>query len=537
MLDGRQETEISHQDAATRTNVAIVGGGSAGAVLAARLSEDPSREVLLVEAGPSYPPNQYPASIADVSSLGPFTGSDWGYTAEAGYVGHPIPLFRGKVIGGSSAVNGSVAVRALPADFTRWSAHGINGWSYDEVIGDYIDLESTSVGDDARHGRTGPWPIHQLTRAELSETQNAFLDAAQAVGLPVNHDFNDATTPGGVGPLPKNVVDGVRVNTGMAYLTADVRGRENLTIRAESEVDRVIVAGSRAIGIALVDGTVIGADEVILSAGTYGSPAILLRSGIGPAADLAALGIDVVADLPVGRRLQEHPTFYNAYAVLPEMAGAQLPLIGPLAWAGSSYADEDDPDIHINATHLFLDPSQSPTGIGFVLTTSLVRPASVGSLTLASRDPQAAPRIDLNLLSEAEDRRRQIEGIRLTREIGRTAPLAEFFHSELTPGAAVVSDAEIEAAMLATIDIYHHPTSTAPMGGPHDPRAVVDELGNVHGIDGLRVVDASIFPDPPAVATGLSVIMAAEHIARLAYTTVPSPSTNGKVTSTLAPQV
>jgi choline dehydrogenase len=520
-----------------RYGTVIVGGGSAGAVLAARLSEDSSREVLLVEAGPSYPPNQYPAPIADVSTLGPFTGTDWGYVAEAGYVGHPIPLFRGKVIGGSSAVNGSVAMRALPADFTRWSAHGINGWTYDEVIGDYIHLESTSFGDDALHGRTGPFPIHQLTRSELSETQNAFLDAAQAVGWPVNNDFNAATTPGGVGPLPKNVVNGVRVNTGMAYLTADVRGRENLTIHPESEVDRVIVEGSRAIGIALADGTVIDADEVILSAGSYGSPAILLRSGIGPAADLAALGIDVVADLPVGRRLQEHPTYYNAYAVLPEKAGAQLPLIGPLAWGSSSYADVDDPDIHINATHLFLDPSQSPTGIGFVLAPSLVRPKSVGSLTLASRDPQAAPRVDLNLLAEAEDHARLIEGIRLTSEIGRTAPLAEFFHSELTPGAAAVSDAEIEAAMVATIDIYHHPTSTAPMGGPQDPHAVVDELGSVHSIDGLRVVDASIFPDPPSVATGLTVIMAAEHIARLAYRTAPSPSTDGKVTGALIPQV
>jgi choline dehydrogenase len=528
---------MSHRDAVGHPNVVIVGGGSAGAVLAARLSEDPSREVLLVEAGHSYPPDEYPAPVADVSTLGPFTASDWGYTAEPGYVGHPIPLFRGKVIGGSSAVNGSVAVRALPADFTRWSAHRINGWTYAEVIGDYVRLERTDVGDDALHGSTGPFPIHQLTRAELSETQNAFLDAAQAVGLPVNDDFNDAVRLGGVGPLPKNVIDGVRINTGMAYLTAEVRGRENLTIRPDSEVDRVILTGSRVVGVALVDWTVIDADEVILSAGSYGSPAILLRSGIGPAVDLAALGIDVVTDLPVGRRLREHPTYYNAYAVLPEKAGAQLPLIGPLAWASSSYADADDPDIHINATHLFLDPSQSPTGIGFVLAPSLVRPTSVGSLTLASRDPQAAPRVDLNLLAEADDRARLIEGIRLAREIGRTAPLAEFFHSELTPGATAMSDAEIEAAMLATIDIYHHPTSTAPMGGPQDPHAVVDELGRVYSIDGLRVVDASMFPDPPSVATGLTVIMAAEHIARLAYRTAPSPSSDGESASALTLQV
>ena len=516
----------------------IIGAGSAGAVLAARLSEDPSREVLLVEAGPSYLPDQYPAQIADVSSLGPFTGSDWGYAAEAGYVGHSIPLFRGKVVGGSSAVNGSVAMRALPADFARWSDHGITGWSYGEVIGDYMRLETTSAGDETLHGHSGPFPIHQLTRGDLSEIQNAFLDAALAVGLPANDDFN-AGKPGGVGPLPKNVVDGTRINTGMAYLTSAVRSRENLTIRPETEVDRVIFEGSRATGVALVDGTVIPAGEVILSAGTYGSPSILLRSGVGPAADLSALGIPVVADLPVGRRLQEHPTFYNAYAVLPEKSGVQLPLIAPLAWGRSSYADADNPDIHINATHLFLDPTQSPTGIGFVLTASLVRPKSVGSLTLASRDPQIAPRIDLNLLAEPEDRARLVEGTRLSREIGRTAPLAEFFDSELNPGPAALSDAEIEAAIVATIDIYHHPTSTAPMGGTKDPHAVVDELGSVRHIDGLRVVDASIFPDPPSVATGLTVIMAAEHIARLAYAPSSSSSTptNSRVARDLARQV
>jgi choline dehydrogenase len=246
----------------------------------------------------------------------------------------------------------------------------------------------------------------------------------------------------------------------------------------------------------------------------------------------------VVADLPVGLRLQEHPTFYNAYAVLPEKSGAQLPLIGPLAWGRSSYAEADDPDIHINATHLFLDPTQSPTGIGFVLAPSLVRPKSVGSLTLASRDPKLAPRVDLNLLAEPEDRARLVEGIRLSREIGRTATLAEFFHSELNPGAAALSDAEIEAVMVATIDIYHHPTSTAPMGGTEDPHAVVDELGRVRDVDGLRVVDASIFPDPPSVATGLTVIMAAEHIARLAYAPSRSNSTpiNGHIASELARQ-
>ncbi|HET6856925.1 MAG TPA: GMC oxidoreductase [Streptomyces sp.] len=490
----------------------VVGGGSAGAVLAARLSEDPARRVLLLEAGPAYEPDAYPEEVASSSLLGAYTGHDWGYLSEPGHIGRSVAAYRGKVLGGSSAVNGSVAVRALPSDFARWSRRGLKGWSYEDLLPAFKALESTEAGHDDLHGRTGPLPVRQLTREDLSPMERAFVDAALADGIRPVEDFN-GTDPEGVGPYPMNVRNGVRVNTGMAYLTEEVRARPNLTLRADVLVDRVTFDDGRATGVVLADGTRVPAGEVILSAGTYGSAAILLRSGIGPAEDLDALGIPVVADLPVGLRLQDHPFYYNAYAAHPDRIGDQTPVIGAKVWTASSEAAEGELDLHLTATHLF-DHSTSPTGVGFVIAVALVDPASQGTLTLASRDPQDPPRIDLNFLAEPGDRRRLTEGIKLARRLGATQPLAALVERELNPGPQAQSDAGIEASMLATLDTYHHPTSTAPMGPDDDPTAVTDRLGAVRGVPGLRVVDASIFPDVPSAATNLTVIAAAEHIAR-----------------------
>ncbi|MFI9402965.1 GMC family oxidoreductase [Nocardia sp. NPDC052316] len=494
-------------------DVVIVGGGSAGAVLAARLSENPDRRVLLLEAGPLFPAEGYPESVASSSLLGADTGYDWGYSAEPGFIGHPVQTPRGKILGGSSGVNGAVIARALPADFARWTARGLKGWSFAEVLPSFRKLENTTAGSDEWHGRNGPLPVRQLTRDDLSTVQRAFYDAALAAGVPATDDFN-GPNPVGVAAEAMNVVDGVRINTGMAYLTDAVRARPNLLIRGDELVDRVLFDRNvnRAIGVLLADGERLHAGQVILSAGTYGSAALLLRSGVGPAEHLGALGIPVVANLPVGSTLYDHPFYYNAYAAHPERMGDGHPVIGVELWTASTEAAEGELDLHVAATHL-IDQSLSPTGAAFVLPVALTRPRSVGSLRLASRDPNVAPRIDLNFLADAADRRRLLEGIALSRRIARTAPLSKLIDHELTPGDDVDTDAGIEASVLTTLDTYHHPTSTAPMGAEDDPAAVVDRVGAVRGVEGLRVVDASIFPDAVCVAINATVIMAAEHIA------------------------
>lgn len=334
-------------------------------------------------------------------------------------------------------------------------------------------------------------------------------EAGSAVGLQRIDDFN-AAAQNGIGPYPLNVADGVRQNTGIVYLTDEVRCRPNLTIRSEVQVDRVIVEGGHARGVHLIDGSVERATTTILSAGVYGSPAILLRSGIGPANDMRVLGIPVIADLPVGRQLMDHPFYYNVYALAPPASGME-PVAGALIWTSSLEAAPGELDVQISATHFA--PPPSPTGGAIVLCVAVTRPDSVGTVTLASPDPRQAPRIDLNFLAEAHDRRRLLEGVKLSRTLGRTSPFADLVTLEIFPGPTVQDDAGLMAAIRSTLDTYQHGTSTAPMGSEQDASAVVDWLGAVRGVEDLRVVDASIFPDIPSTPTNLTVIMAAEHIA------------------------
>jgi choline dehydrogenase len=494
-------------------DVIVVGAGSAGCVLAARLSEDPDRSVLLLEAGPDYPGlDSLPPEIAS-SHAATYT-HDWGYASEMGLSGRPIPLRRAKLVGGCSATNAAIALRGTPQDYDEWSLRGNPGWSFAEVLPFFRRLESDADFDDDWHGREGPLSIRRYPVNDLTPVQGALLEACAAAGYPRVEDHN---APGetGAGPAPMNRVGGIRQSAALAYL-AQARHRPNLTIRSGVLVDRVLLEGRRAVGVSLADPTeeVFYADRIILAAGTYGSPAILMRSGIGPAEHLEALGIPVRVDLPgVGQNLTDHPLFGLHFAPAPAALVKDPPIFQTVITLKSSLAT-DGHDLHILPCSAYpVEPEQSPTGAVYLMLVSVTKPLSRGWLRLRSPDPAEAPVIDPGYFTHPDDMPRMIEVIREARRLSGTPPLSGWTLEELYPGPQVSDAADLEAAVLAQLDTYHHPVGTCRMGPATDATAVVDARGNVHGAEDLSAIDASIMPAIPGANTNLPTIMLAERCA------------------------
>ena len=492
-----------------RYDVIVVGAGSAGCVLAARLSATDHR-VLLLEAGPDYPrAADLPADIIDGS--GPTLSHDWGFLAEPNRARPPIPLPRARLVGGCSATNGAFFLRGWPADYDAWAAAGNPGWSFDQLLPIFRAVEADPDFQDDWHGTHGPIPVSRVPLDKLEAWPRAFLDAAAAAGHPVVEDHN---RPGalGVGPLPRNVRDGMRMSTAMTHLAA-ARSGPNLTIHADTLVDRVVLTGHRAHGVRLHNGEIIEADRVILAAGTYASPAILLRSGIGPAAELRALGLPVLADLPgVGANLIDHPLVAVDLSATPGRHGPAFQVM--LTLRSTLTTPPNPPDLHLFTAGPFDDPS-IPSGAVFGIVTGLLSPRSRGSVRLRSTDPAMPPRIDPAYLRHPDDLARMLEATREARRISRTPPLADLIPApELTPGDQIADDngTDLTRSILNRVSPYHHPVGTCAMGTDPGSGAVVTARGAVHDITGLWVADASVMPTIPSANTNLPTIVVAERI-------------------------
>ena len=499
-------------------DVLIVGGGSAGCVLANRLSAEPGRSVVLLEAGPDYASvDALPADIAD-AAFAPQT-HDWGYVAEPDELGVCVAVPRGKVIGGSSSTNYCFAMRARPADHDAWAARGNPGWAYEDMLPFYRAMESCAYGADEFHGRTGPYRIVRYERADLSQGAAASVSAGEALGFPLIEDVN-APARNGVSLAPLSVVDGVRESTAIAYLNP-ARGRGNLTVRGDSLVDRVLFDGQRAIGVVLDDGEQIRAHHVVLSAGTYNTPTILMRSGVGPAEHLEQHGVEVVVDSPgVGQNLMEHPVLWNIYSA--KRPDGDVGAMFQISISARSGEHEPDFDLHVNPTAVvpttslpesFVAPNiNHPTGWDLVMFVSCVQPLSRGSVRLRSARPADTPLIDLGLYADDADADKVADAVRLARQLCRTTPLSELIVAERVPGPDV-PDKDLPDAVRRGASHYNHACGTARMGPGEDPHDVVNAKCMVHGVDGLSIVDASIFPVIPRVPTNLTVIVVAERAA------------------------
>ena len=490
----------------------VVGGGTAGCVLAARLSQDPGTRVLLLEAGAAEPT----AHMADPAAWFMLAGTsvDWAYetVCQPGTDDAVHPWPRGKVLGGSSGINGMMHVRGHRASFDAWEALGATGWSYDALVPFFKRSERVVGGDPAYRGLDGPMQIAPLLATE--PLWEACHQAAVEAGHPHNDDSN-AAAAAGVCWHENNVVDGVRQSAADAYLTP-IAGRANLTVVADAHVQRLLIEHSACRGVEYSRGgqvhTAFAGREVVLSAGVIGSPQLLLLSGVGPGRHLRELDIEVLAELPgVGANLHDHPkseVAYTATRAARTSSYARKPLV--LTRTDPAAA----PDLQMIFIDFPLHPRFTPGAEdGYSVIFSLMNPASRGFVRLASADPAQAPLIDPRYLAEQSDQRRMVAGLRLAREVGAANALAGWRDKEVSPGPAAQSDEALLAHLRRSVSTYYHPVGTCKIGS--DARSVVDPQLRVHGIANLRVADASVMPSIVSGNTNATVLAIAERAAHL----------------------
>jgi choline dehydrogenase len=501
----------------THYDYIVIGAGSAGCVLANRLTADSDTTVLLLEAGNPDTKPEIQSPSATLSLL--CSEVDWGYFSEPEPYLNDRKIYcpRGKVLGGSSAINLMIYIRGNHRDYDHWQELGNPGWSYQDVLPYFKKSEHSSRGASEFHGTAGELSVTDAI-APTAISQR-YLDAAMALGYNYNPDFNGVQQLG-VGRYQYTIKNGKRHSTAAAFLVQSLQ-RPNLTVTTGALVTRLLFEGTRTVGVEyLHEGTLhqIGVNrEVILSAGAFDSPKLLMLSGIGDAKPLQAMGISVVVDLPgVGQNLQDHLLLSVVYQATQDLHFASTSSIGEAGLFLHSRSDAavvPDLQFYFAPVQLLLSPDYTPADFGFSGVISVNDLQNVGSVSLRSSDPKDAPIIRMNFLQSTADVQKSVAAIKLTRQLFHNSAFDEFRGAEIAPGADVSSDEALVDYIRSTGSTVWHPVGTCKMGT--DSMAVVDPELRVHGIEGLRVVDASIMPMIVTGNTNAPTIAIAEKAADL----------------------